>query len=335
MMETFQLTNRLLQSDPEGRRRKLRMRTYAVTCLNESVGILEWVNNTSGFRYVMQQLYDYLQVKKSDGSPLQFRTTSAVQAEMVEIQGMLNAQKQIARYRRTVHNTFAPKMNKWFSLQFPVPTQWFEARLRFSRSCAVWSMLGHIVGLGDRHAENILLDTTTGECVHVDFDCIFDKGLNLSVPEVVPFRLTPHFVDGMGVTGYEGVYRASCEITLKVLRENKDQIISVLEAFLHSPLVDWKRHKIATADGNFNQNALEVLERTKKRLNGVYNYDAVTAAEKAKAYRSGVKYEKNIRRELSDNKIPLSIEGQVQKLIHEATDEENLVNMYCGWMPFA
>ena len=75
--------------------------------------------------------------------------------------------------------------------------------------------LGHIVGLGDRHAENILLDTTTGECVHVDFDCIFDKGLNLSVPEVVPFRLTPHFVDGMGVTGYEGVYRASCEITLK------------------------------------------------------------------------------------------------------------------------
>ena len=140
----------------------------------------------------------------------------------------------------------------------------------------------------------------------------------------------------MGVTGYEGVYRASCETTLKVLRENKDQIISVLEAFLHSPLVDWKRHKIATADGNFNQNALEVLERTKKRLNGVYNYDAVTAAEKAKAYRSGVKYEKkNIRRELSDNKIPLSIEGQVQKLIHEATDEENLVNMYFGWMPFA
>ena len=32
-------------------------------------------------------------------------------------------------------------------------TQWFEARLRFSRSCAAWSMLGHIVGLGDRHAK--------------------------------------------------------------------------------------------------------------------------------------------------------------------------------------
>ena len=67
-----------------------------------------------------------------------------------------------------------------------------------------------------------------------------------------------------------------------------------LKHFYIPPLVDWKRHKIATADGNFNQNALEVLERTKKRLNGIYNYDAVTAAEKAKAYRSGVKYEKKI-----------------------------------------
>lgn len=27
-----------------------------------------------------------------------------------------------------------------------------------------------------RHCENILLDTTNGECVHVDFNCLFNKG---------------------------------------------------------------------------------------------------------------------------------------------------------------
>ena len=31
------------------------------------------------------------------------------------------------------------------------------------------------MGLGDRHGENIMLDQTSGECVHVDFDCLFDK----------------------------------------------------------------------------------------------------------------------------------------------------------------
>ena len=32
--------------------------------------------------------------------------------------------------------------------------------------------------------------------------------------------------------------------------------------------------------------------------------------------------------------IPLSVQGQVQKLITEATNEENLIQMYPGWMPF-
>ena len=29
--------------------------------------------------------------------------------------------------------------------------------------------------LGDRHGENILFDSVTGDTVHVDFNCIFDK----------------------------------------------------------------------------------------------------------------------------------------------------------------
>lgn len=51
-------------------------------------------------------------------------------------------------------------------------------------------MVGHVLGLGDRHGENILVDTCSGGAVHVDFSCLFDKGITLEVPEVVPFRLT-------------------------------------------------------------------------------------------------------------------------------------------------
>jgi len=32
-----------------------------------------------------------------------------------------------------------------------------------------------MLGLGDRHGENILFDTVSGETVHVDFNCIFNK----------------------------------------------------------------------------------------------------------------------------------------------------------------
>lgn len=74
-------------------------------------------------------------------------------------------------------------------------------------------MVGHIVGLGDRHGENILLDKSTGECVHVDFDCLFDKGLTLQRPEIVPFRLTHNMLDGMGLSGYEGMFRKVAEVS--------------------------------------------------------------------------------------------------------------------------
>ena len=61
--------------------------------------------------------------------------------------------------------------------------------------------------------------------------------------EKVPFRLTPNLVDALGATGVDGVYRKGCEITMEVLRENKDSLISVLEAFIHDPLVEWQEAK--------------------------------------------------------------------------------------------
>jgi serine/threonine-protein kinase ATR len=51
-------------------------------------------------------------------------------------------------------------------------------------------MVGYIIGLGDRHGENLLFDTTNGDLVHVDLNCLFWKGKTFSQPERVPFRLT-------------------------------------------------------------------------------------------------------------------------------------------------
>ena len=97
--------------------------------------------------------------------------------------------------------------------RFPDPTKWLEARNRFTRSAAVWSAVGFVIGLGDRHTENILLDQSNGECVHVDFDCLFEKGLSLMKPEIIPFRLTPEMIDAMGLTGVEGTYRKTLEVS--------------------------------------------------------------------------------------------------------------------------
>jgi phosphatidylinositol kinase/protein kinase (PI-3 family) len=51
-------------------------------------------------------------------------------------------------------------------------------------------MVGYIIGLGDRHLDNILIDFNTGEMVHIDYNICFEKALKLLIPEIVPFRFT-------------------------------------------------------------------------------------------------------------------------------------------------
>lgn len=98
-----------------------------------------------------------------------------------------------------------PVFHEWFLRTFPDPTSWYKlfrpyiygastplhwclfflscvfrysSRSAYCRSTAVMSMVGYILGLGDRHGENILFDSFTGECVHVDFNCLFNKVCN-------------------------------------------------------------------------------------------------------------------------------------------------------------
>ena len=57
----------------------------------------------------------------------------------------------------------------------------------------------------------------------------------------MPFRLTQNVIDGFGVTGVEGAYRITSEISMELLRRNKDCLRAVLDAFIHDPLTQWSQ----------------------------------------------------------------------------------------------
>ena len=116
---------------------------------------------------------------------------------------------------------------------------WFELTRRITRSVAVMSVIGYVIGLGDRHLDNLLMDFKRGEVIHIDHNICFEKGKNLRIPERVPCRLTQNVVRLFGLTGVEGVFRSACEQTLESLRGGKDTLMCLLEAFIYDPLVDW------------------------------------------------------------------------------------------------
>lgn len=123
---------------------------------------------------------------------------------------------------------------------FQEPNSWYNARSNFVRTAAVMSVCGYVLGLGDRHCENILMASSNGDCIHVDFNCLFNKGETLAIPEIVPFRLTHNMTEAMGPLGYEGIYRKTCECSLKILRDYKEPLITILKTFIYDPLVEWK-----------------------------------------------------------------------------------------------
>ena len=158
-----------------------------------------------------------------------------------------------SKYSQLMEN-FHPVMRHFFTERHKDPMAWFTMRLNYIRSVAVTSMVGWILGIGDRHCSNILIDTKSGELVHIDFGIVFEdvsrhawvlrrgtdyQGRRLRIPERVPFRLTNDLVDGFGIAGVDGTFRRCSEHTLRVLREHAELIMTVLEVFKHDPLYAW------------------------------------------------------------------------------------------------
>ncbi|KAF9266203.1 hypothetical protein L218DRAFT_101271 [Marasmius fiardii PR-910] len=313
LMDLYSVINKLLKGNSDSRRRQLYIRTYGVVTLNEECGLIQWVPNTMPLRPILIKSYSSRGISLfSDETNVFFRKLGSVD---------ITDSQAAKMFENHILKKYPPVFHEWFIETFPEPTTWLTSRLNYGRTAAVMSMIGFIIGLGDRHCENILLDENSGDIVHVDFNCLFEAGKNLATPERVPFRLTQNIVDGLGVMGVEGIFRTACEITFQVLRDNRDLLMSILDAFIHDPLVDFeeqirkdeRRERKKYKDGtNLKTLARGALDPIEKKLKGL----ASTVSKEQHAY---------------DKEISTS--NLVQMLIQESMDNKNLSRMYVGWSP--
>lgn len=93
--------------------------------------------------------------------------------QLMEIQDSnLPDSRLVERYKANIQK-FRPVMRHFFTEKHKDPMAWFMMRLRYSRSVAVCSMVGHILGIGDRHLSNVMIDSNSGEIVQIDFGIVF------------------------------------------------------------------------------------------------------------------------------------------------------------------
>ncbi|TVY45705.1 Serine/threonine-protein kinase [Lachnellula occidentalis] len=308
MEQVFEQVSELLKTSQSTRQRDLGIRTYKVVPLNSVAGVMEFVANTI-------PLHEYLMPAHERYHPKDLKGTQC-RKEIGEVQTQ-SAESRIRRYR-SVADRFQPVMRYFFTEHFVDPDEWFVKRLAYTRTTAAISILGHVLGLGDRHGHNILLDTQSGEVVHIDLGVAFEAGRVLPVPELVPFRLTRDIVDGMGITKTEGVFRRGCEFTLEALRKEADSIMAILDVLRYDPLHSWSVSPVRLAKLQEGQSAApNINEGAKAAVNEPGEAARVLTVVSKKLSKS------------------LSVTATVNDLINQASDERNLAVLYSGWAAYA
>ncbi len=141
-------------------------------------------------------------------------------------------------------------------------------------------------------------------------------------------------IDAFGPSGADGTFAGGLAASMRTLRDNKDVLLSVLEPFLKDPVIDWKKQRTQQRQGHSNtprasneaKRSIRVIEQ---RLKGMYNLKNPNSKKIKRVDGHTVDEDDEVARLL-----PLSVEGQVHKMITEASSHENLIQLYVGWMPW-
>lgn len=144
----------------------------------------------------------------------------------------------------------------------------------------------------------------------------------------------------------EGTFRGTCEIAIRCMRENRDLVMSILESLLYisysllfnftlfrsvylmhyDPFMDWRTFNRSSSSKSGTLVFSNILKVVENRLRGVYGELMIIPVSKNK---KGIDDLVN-----SGRHTELSVQGQVDNVIKDATDVYNLMQMYTGWMPY-
>lgn len=250
----FELINDLLKSDPRCYQRNLSIRTYQVIPMTTKLALIEWISDTKTLKEAINGSKTEEESRRLDsgekGVAIRYQhyienaSKDLTGRNINDLYGMV-----YAKYNRDyVSNSFKEIENQvpWDLLRRHIRSMssstegYFYLRNQFIMSYAVASACQYILGIGDRHLGNCMIETMTGKSIPIDFGMAFGHAaINLTVPELVPIRLTRQILKLIAPLEQNGLFEATMLHTLRALRENNDLLMCILDVFIKEPSIDW------------------------------------------------------------------------------------------------
>jgi FKBP12-rapamycin complex-associated protein len=251
VMQLFNLINTFFENDSH-LCSIVSITTYSVVPLSENVGLIRWIENTETMYAMITEF------RKAHAIPLYMELNllqSLGELKSINEYPNLPRPKRREMLQYVIDNTPSDDLKLLIWERNESSESWLEYRSNYIRSTAMMSVVGYILGLGDRHLNNLMLHKK-GKTIHIDFgDCFEVAQARERFPETVPFRLTRMLVAAMEACGIEGTFRHMCESVMDLLRKHRDSVTSLLETFAYDPLISWrldalnKENKAPPTDG--------------------------------------------------------------------------------------
>ena len=149
----------------------------------------------------------------------------------------------------------------------------------FISSCAGYCVVTYILGIGDRHLENLLIDKN-GKLFHIDFGYILGKDPKPFPP---PMKLCKQMVEAMGgknSKGYEE-FKKKCVDAYLCLRTNARIIVNMFYLMIHSGINQLsensenalnKLHEKFVPNFNPQEASNSLLNKLEESVNAFYPY---------------------------------------------------------------
>ena len=232
-MQLFNLVNTILANDKSTSNKNLNIITYSVFPLSHNTGIIGWVPNCDTLHQLIKEHRTMNNIVQSIEHRKIYKLYQKFESSI-----MIN---KIEIFQEALNETQGLEINNMIWIKSKNCETWLNHRTNYSRSLAVMSIVGYILGLGDRHPSNLMMSKKTGKIIHIDFGDCFEVAMKREkFPEKVPFRLTRMLVKALEVSGIEGTFRIISEKVMELLRNNKDSLLAILGSFLYDPLISFR-----------------------------------------------------------------------------------------------
>lgn len=242
-MQLFNLINLLVAEDHRLGNYQMRIIRYAVVPLSTHSGLIRWVEGSDSLFQLVRNYRVSHGIAPNDES--RFIYSVCPPYDKIAMAYKLEV------FEAALGRTSGDELHHVLWLQAASSEQWLHRRLHFVRAVALTSIVGYVLGLGDRHPNNIMVHRRSCLVVHIDFGDSFEVAQRREQsPEEVPFRLTRILVRAFGPSGVEGDFRAISQTVMGLVRSHSRSVLTILEAFLHDPLMSWGQYTTHVVKGN-------------------------------------------------------------------------------------